>query len=239
MCEGYRAGDFELVGNPEPASWIIGQVSGSGKVGSLLPSGFAAYARIFHPAYRQDENVTWGEVARANGRVMHPAAQFSSLAGRLTLHGYEQPGLWDTEPDDGSLPADIAARMAAVLARYTATPGRCWFAVWEGWADLSCRSPGQAAFQLPGRRYFLFTGSVAAASRSLTDDIGHRSANLWWPGDRAWCVATEVDLNSTYVGGSGACVAELVATPGLEAARVTASDRISYKSDEINPLPAG
>jgi hypothetical protein len=249
MSEGYRVGDLDLVEDLGSARWVINQVKGFAEnVGSLVPSGFASYGRVLHPAYRQEErtpqgdtiSVTWGEVARANGRVLHPEVQFASLVGRLRLHDYEQPGLWDTEPEEGSLPANIAARMAAVLYRHTATPNQCWFAVWDGWGDLAFRSLGKPTFQLPGRRYFLFSGSLAAANTSFADGLaGHRSANLWWPNDRAWCVATEVDLNSTYVGGSGACIAELVATPGVEAVKVKSSDGIIGKSDETNPPPTG
>jgi hypothetical protein len=40
--------------------------------------------------------------------------------------------------------------------------------------------------------------------------------DLWWPEDRAWCVGGDTDLKSTYVGGSEACIASLLAVPGLE-----------------------
>jgi hypothetical protein len=65
-----------------------------------------------------------------------------------------------------------------------------------------------------------------------------RSANLWWPDDHAWIVATEVDLNSTYVGGSSACVADLLDNPGLEVLSATAMDGITAYSDGVNPVPA-
>lgn len=38
--------------------------------------------------------------------------------------------------------------------------------------------------------------------------------------DHAWCVATEIDLDSTYVGGSEACIEELLANSELEVARL-------------------
>jgi hypothetical protein len=43
------------------------------------------------------------------------------------------------------------------------------------------------------------------------------SPNLWWPDDRAWCIATETDLAWTYVGGSAALISEVLANPRLEA----------------------
>jgi len=46
--------------------------------------------------------------------------------------------------------------------------------------------------------------------------------NLWWPNDRAWFVATEIDLVSTYVGGRADLVRAIVASPDLEAFEVAA-----------------
>lgn len=100
------------------------------------------------------------------------------------------------------------SRFAAILERHTTTPNDSWFAVWEGWAGLAIK-PGQApVFHLPGRPYFLLHGPVSGAVQSLATDpvLDHQSANLWWPSDRAWCVATEVDLDSTYIGASQAAI---------------------------------
>ncbi len=43
------------------------------------------------------------------------------------------------------------------------------------------------------------------------------SPNVWWPEDRAWCVATDIDLCDTYVGGSLECVQAVLDHPDLEA----------------------
>ena len=64
-----------------------------------------------------------------------------------------------------------------------------------------------------------------------------QSAALWWPADRAWCVATDVDLVSSYVAGSAACIAEVLATPGLEAVPAAPGDAITYDADTVNPQP--
>ncbi len=37
-----------------------------------------------------------------------------------------------------------------------------------------------------------------------------QTPNLWWPEDRAWFVATEIDLAWTYVGGREALIEQLV-----------------------------
>jgi hypothetical protein len=61
---------------------------------------------------------------------------------------------------------------------------------------------------------------------------------VWWPDDRAWCVETEVDLESTYVGGTRACIAELVGHPDLEAVTAQPADGVTWVSDQVNPAPA-
>ncbi len=62
--------------------------------------------------------------------------------------------------------------------------------------------------------------------------------NVWWPEDRAWCVASEIDLMSTYVGGSASCVAALLADEDIEALPVSVDQRVTWDADTINPLPA-
>jgi hypothetical protein len=62
----------------------------------------------------------------------------------------------------------------------------------------------------------------------------YRSPGLWWPDDRAWCVATDVDMQDTYLGASGACVNRLLTDERLEVMRVTADQDISWESDVIN-----
>jgi len=64
-----------------------------------------------------------------------------------------------------------------------------------------------------------------------------QSPNIWWPDDRAWCIATEIDLMSTYVGGGRRCVDSLVNHPELEAAFVEPSDGITWADDRLNPPP--
>ena len=67
-------------------------------------------------------------------------------------------------------------------------------------------------------------GAVRDAVRNLAPEPHEQSANLWWPADRAWCVVTDIDLTSTYVGGSAVCIAELRATPGLECVPASPAD---------------
>jgi hypothetical protein len=84
----------------------------------------------------------------------------------------------------------------------------------------------------------LLHGPVQAAACS---PYGHHpfgdSVNLWWPDDQAWCVGTEIDLMTTYVGGSTACIQAVLAEASLEAMPVSVDQSVTWDSDAINPLP--
>lgn len=69
--------------------------------------------------------------------------------------------------------------------------------------------------RLPNREYLLATGALAEVA-SLEEALGRQSPNLWWPEDRAWCVATEIDFAWTYVAGTTELVEELIAVRALE-----------------------
>lgn len=99
--------------------------------------------------------------------------------------------------------------------------------------------------ELPGRGYFLLSGPL----RSIIDEEmvagsseeGHpgvefvsQPPSIFWPEDMSWCVASEIDLDSTYVAGSTELIAELLDEPALETWPATREDRIDWATDEIN-----
>lgn len=103
--------------------------------------------------------------------------------------------------------------------------------------------------QLPAREYLLFTGPLRAAQQ-----MGHRtpadlreqwpyewlwrqSPNLLWPSDCRWCLATEIDLDSTLVGGPSELVEALVSSPMLEAYTIEPDSDLSIHGDRVNELP--
>ena len=49
----------------------------------------------------------------------------------------------------------------------------------------------------------MLSGPIEAVAESMFS-LGWQTPNLWWSDERSWCVATEIDLNTTYIGyGSG------------------------------------
>ena len=114
--------------------------------------------------------------------------------------------------------------------------------------------------ELPlGRNYVVFSGPLSAVDQIgdanptpagfVEFGAGSTSATLepspvgrlWrevphliWPTGRSWLVVSEVDFDSTLVGGSAMLVNALVADPGLEAYEVEPDTSLSAFSDKIN-----
>lgn len=244
---------MQIAGRPvvvdlAPARWVLTALEEQefGTVASLVPPVFEAYARVFHPAVRYpddelvggdsvepDVDVTWAEVAAFNGRTAHRAMEWASITGSWEFRGGDdQPGLWNDSPAQGHLPVSVGIPLAAVLTRHTSTPSDCWFGVDNTW-----HADARPALDLDGFSYVLVRGPVELAASNLAPEPVEQSATLWWPDDRAWFVATHVDLMTTYVGGSAACIAELVATEGLEACAVPVDQSVTWDADTVNPRP--
>jgi hypothetical protein len=91
-----RIGDYATAPDAAPAGWVTAGLRGfASSVLSVVPVGFQAYARIFHPAQRRDgvgwQPLSWREVAAANGRVAHRAMQWCGLVGCCSLSGGRLP----------------------------------------------------------------------------------------------------------------------------------------------------
>jgi len=220
------------------AEWIAPRLGtfASG-VRGVIPAGFEAYARILHPADSADEHARWSTVAAACGKVAHALMQFHTLVGVGPNEYDVDSAAWTgSVPDQGDLEPESLAALLDVLARHTSPLQRSWFGVWEGFGWLS--ASGYAHVELPKRNYVLFSGPLDAAL-----EIGDwptpewflpRSPNIFWPDDVSWCVATEIDLFCTYVGGSRALIDELLAGVRLEVCEAHLDDPIAYDSDVLN-----
>ena len=198
-----------------PGAWIVEHAHNFDyTVASLVPPVFPACARIFHPANTiDDQPVRWADVADANGTIAHPVMGWGSIVG--DWHTREQEGLWHDSPVTGSLPARTARALADILRLFTRTPDRCWFAHWEGSGQITAPS-NYSRLLMPNRAMIVFSGSIDLADTQFGASQqfpGGMSAHLWWPDDHAWCVATDIDLMTTYLGASSECV-DTVLTAG-------------------------
>jgi hypothetical protein len=253
---------FEAVEDLAAADWVLANLRGFAEgVGSIVPGCFESYARVFHPASlmvtdeaeagegarserwvdgttRWQKSVRWAEVAAANDRDMHPAAEWGSITGSLDyIYDGEQPGVWDSPPELGGPPPEVAERLVDVLVKFTGTPDGCWFGVSDIWGSpLYANVQAAPKLGTDFRRYFLLKWALRSALIS-PHSAGERLADLWWPEDRAWFVGSDVDLLSTYVGGFDACVRALLEDGALEVLPVSVDQGVTWDSDTINPPP--
>jgi hypothetical protein len=216
---------LRLSSNPGAAAWLRRRLGAFGTgVGSVVPLGYPAYARILHRT--EDARGTrrrWTEVAASTGSSVLPGVLFDEMTRGRPIQV--------DEPAAGTLPPEDLAALVPLLRRHTERPERCWVGVWDGFdpagVDLD---PTAARVELPGREYVLFTGALEGVLEPPWVPAGWehtpQSPSLWWPDDHAWVVATDVDLDSTYVAGSVALVDAILADAELEAVRADASDPV-------------
>ena len=223
--------------NVEAADWIRARLSSPERyiVTSIIPAGFEAYARVLHPAQLPEDHhelVRWSEVSRWSGVAMHDHVQWHEIALPRVAPSTAPP--WRSQgPRAGAPFVDDVTVLVEHLTGATSTPDSCDFGVWSGYlggAAVMYTSSGapperlppppqpSRLVQLPWRDYALFQGPLSCAT-SFTG-VSHRhvaTANLWWPADHSWCVASEIDLSWTYVGGSTELIRRVLDDERLEA----------------------
>ncbi len=233
----HMAGDLGSLRESDVAAgdWILPHLHPFNQdIGSVVPSGFEGYCRIFHPVVSSDPSVpaaTWTEVARKNGRIAHPSMQFHMINRPIgtpssSAHVQCQELSW------GSLPVAQAIELADLLRQYTASSEHCWFGVWTGYSDVE--TGGAQRLRHPGREYAVLPGPIDAVADGSQSVLGRRSPNLWWPQDESWIVVTDIECAWTYVGGPAHLIEDLVSHRDLEVMRVKLSDKPFYGSDQLN-----
>lgn len=237
--------DFVLMHDLSAADWLIEQLTPWMRdrwahVGGLVPEEFEAHARILHPVLneRTGRYRTWREVAQIAGRTAHPKMQFPRLVQDVEVG-------W---PSEGHLPRPVSQRVLEILAGFTSSVS-CWLCLWSGFGflhpqsrnfDVPAADETQDAplVKLPGREYLLYQAALASvpAFAELWTPSS-QSANIVWPDDRRWCLATEIDLDSTYVAGSRECINALMHDEHLEVFEALPDDPVHLDADSINPPP--
>ncbi|XBH21029.1 hypothetical protein V5R04_12515 [Jonesiaceae bacterium BS-20] len=190
------------------------------------------------------ELCSWATAAQAFGTHMHPQAQYPLLT-KQDPHNTEPkvaPDGWSySTPKTGNLIPPTLSILASVLALHTTTPHSGVAAVWEGYGRLidsgrGAKEPGTGVLpreialgprlSLDGGtwNYFLFGAGASAfvedswVSRSpWIDTHFEQSPTYLWPDDQAWALHTNVDLDSSIIGGSEELINQLLQTPGIEA----------------------
>ena len=194
---------FRWVTDVERGDWIADRLGPfGGWVGSVVPRGFDAYAR-----------------------VLHRASDGASVPDREVTAGFWEGSGWQ----------------GAVWLTSAGDEGRAGLPTGAFIDPAVLEGP---ILDLPNRRYFLVAGTLddlaALAIGAATADVtpfnpGSRTPSLLWPDDHAWCVATEVDLDSTLVAGSRQLIDAVLADETLEALEVVEADSLMVDGDQVNP----
>ena len=213
-------------------------------VGSLVPVGFERYVRILHPAWAHARRpwvdppvaIRWSTVARWSGRQTHALVQWAALAQPVD----DRPvGAcpFDHPPMQDGLPPDLLNVLCEHLEQAGA-PDRCFLARWEGYWGGSGPWKDGKLLALDQRAYLVVDGPLAHAAelagRHDREIALAEPPTLLWPDDRAWFVATDPDLDSTYVGGAASLIEAILGDDRLETWPAAATDDISAASDRIN-----
>lgn len=103
--------------------------------------------------------------------------------------------------------------------------------------------------ELLHREYVLFEGELGELARpDWAEGVPWRdreleahgsppsahAPNLWWAADHSWFVASEIDWDSTIVGGPQALVDAVVAAPDLEAFALPTDASLQWDADRVN-----
>ena len=179
---------LEFLEDKSEARWVEESLSEFGTVRALLPEGFSAYARVFHPFYLGDDKerpVRWSTVAEWTGRTVHPLMQFERIAN-LGEVGYRNPP-WGHSPQEGSIPERECRILLDVLRGFTSTPERCYLGLWAGYGYLAQGLYKESSrVRAPGREYLLFRGPIEGVLTFLEGEhpFWGDTPNIWWPADR-------------------------------------------------------
>jgi hypothetical protein len=225
--------------------WIrprLAQVGGS--VGAVVPTGFEAYARVLHPVQLNQTHgaLSWAEVARLTGRRLHARAQFWCIAGRAAPNPVDSDSGWhEGAPRAGELDRATQTELIATLAAHDmrGAARECVVAVWHGWGFMRHSSEIEHAprMHLPHRDYVLFRGALAevpALGLAEPSQFVHFTPALLWAADASWCVAPEIDFDSTLVGGPRLLVDAVLTNAQLEAFEVEPGDSLAWDGDRVN-----
>jgi hypothetical protein len=189
-----------------PAEWIAGACRGVWwTVGALVPNQYPLILRVHAPDASVED--WWSAYRHLFEIIASIGERHTSSPNRAWIavwegHGFDScathiawPGPLDDatrralEQERSRLRDEDERRNAAIRAALREVP----------------------RFDLPNRSYYLLAGPVSAATRlhdpgSLSD---WRRPDLFWPDDRQWFVATDVDFWSLYIGGDHDFITEL------------------------------
>ncbi len=193
-------------GTVAPTEWIGRSCQGDWwTVGALVPNQYESLLRVYAPDPCLDD---WWSTYRDLYEVVasigerHTSSPHRAFFAIWEGHGFvnatSHVAWWDPPVDDADRQARDAER-----ARLRDLDRRRNAAIRTALAQVP-------SFNRPHRTYYLVEGPVMAVTELRYPQWEDwRNPDLFWPDDRRWFVATDVDFWSLYIGGSSDFIAEL------------------------------
>jgi uncharacterized membrane protein len=168
------------------------------------------------------------------------------------------------DPPIGEMDIETLDALCEILIAQTTDPNHCYFGLCtiQSWADEFSANELKPLLKLPMERdHIVLTGPLSAVDQivrtyprrspgaitfvarsgegPLPKPEEHQwerreAPNLIWPADRSWFVVSEVDFDSTLVGGSADLIKAIVESPELEAWQVEPTDSLAFDADKVN-----
>ncbi|MCQ9389444.1 hypothetical protein NQ038_12420 [Brevibacterium sp. 50QC2O2] len=147
---------MRILQTAEAGDWLTARAGSWATAGGVAGTGFEAYARILHPLiatrfdppwaesdapdfeHREVDRTVWrwADVARRNGRIMHPQVQWTALTDDGSMACTAFPDGWVvSDPAEGDLELDCLATLLEHLAQHTSTAEQLYGAVWDGFSS--------------------------------------------------------------------------------------------------------
>ena len=221
------------------ADWFAGRTEPWRQLGALGPGGYARYARLFHPAGQGDDAGDPDDLMNRRGDLEPATLQrlLTVLGRHTTTPGDCFFGLWEGfgwirgSPSIAMYQGFVQRRLARQAVRLTVAPA------------FPPEVMAGPRVRIPARDYLLFRGPLGQAGQWGAAEMAPgqprpgNSPNLMWPADRAWFVATEIDLPWTGIGGSVELVDDLLAAGSLDVERVEPGTDPGYWRGGTGPDP--
>lgn len=217
-----------------------------------VPTGFEAYCRILHRTIsgREDRpGQRWADIARHTGAMIDPGVQWHRLIGVHESKGTSAIYAdWNGHsPRHGQMSAPEFSALVGILGRHTAESGEAFIGFWEGYFGTSNHEPDRpTAIELEAPRFSIGTRTFIGLQCDFrayaglvqgSHSEGDYHPNVMWPSDRSWFVSSEIDFDSTIVGGTKIVVQEILNNDILEALPTDPDLDLSVSGDSVNSVP--
>ena len=173
----------------------------------------------------------WADVAARNGRRCHVLMQWPKIVGSMISGVDSEP------PDAGTLPWPVSGPLRAILSAYTDWEP-CWFGVWDGYGyrvypEYMAKTKSIQFQTRGGREWDLYRGPLSMLGTPFLH-LTYETAGLVWSNDRSWWMTTDIDLHSSYIGGTRNLIEDILSALELEAWPSSPDDNITFDSDTLN-----